>query len=102
MGCMKCGTVNLVTIQHGEAGTSVPTRDERAPVARFFSERVELAAGERVDSHELFTAYVDWCAAKGGPRPTPQAFGRAVVNLMGLERYRSNGKRYYLNVVLRD
>lgn len=102
MGCTSCGTVNLVTIEPGQEATTVAVKDGRAPVARFFAERVEVAAGQRVQSDEMFAVYATWAAEKGGTAPAPQTFGRALSELMGVERYRSNGKRYYLNVALRD
>lgn len=102
LGCASCGRVNVVTIEPGQDPSTVAVKDSRASVARFFAARGLIGSGLRVRSGDLLAAYMEWCGEAGTAPLAPQTFGRAVVELMGAERYRSNGERFYLNVALRD
>jgi phage/plasmid-associated DNA primase len=101
MGCTRCGSVNVVTFDEtGGDPTAVPIQHEHSNVSRFVAARCTLREGARTDTANVVGAYLQWCQEVGEDPLPQQAFGRAIVSLFDVGRYRSSGRRYYLGLAL--
>lgn len=75
-------------------------RSESDVVANFMEERVENAAGERVSSKVLYSAYRDYCSNAGLSPGSQTIFGRQL-SQMSISKVKSSGNMYYDNIQIR-
>jgi hypothetical protein len=100
-GCTCCGTVNVVTEQRGKSPSAVAIQHEWESLTRFAAQRCTVDPDRRSESSAITTAYRNWCQAEG-VKPLPnQVIGKALSELLSVEKIRSNGKRYYRGIALK-
>lgn len=101
-GCTCCGTVNVVTEQRGKSATAVAIQHEWESLTRFAAKRCIVGPDRRTESSTITSAYRAWCEEQG-IKPVPnQVIGKALAELLSVEKARSNGKRYYCGIALKD
>ena len=100
-GCTHCGTVNVVTKERGRAVNAVAIQHDWESITRFAAQRCVVDPDRRSESSVITAAYRDWCQAEG-VKPLPnQVIGKALSELLSVEKVRSNGKRYYRGIALK-
>lgn len=101
-GCTACGTVNLVKDRKLGPPSATPIDHEWQSASRFVAQRCDIAADVRIESKTLVDAYRAWCEEQGADPLPNQTIGRAICALFGVERIRSNGKRYWVGITLKQ
>jgi hypothetical protein len=101
-GCTCCGTVNVVTEQRGKSPKAVAIQHEWESLTRFAAERCTVDPDRRAESSLITAAYREWCGKQGVKPLANQVIGKALSELLAVEKLRSNGKRYYLGITLKD
>ena len=90
--CPSCGT----TFEIDPYANTV-----KQVVEAYLGERTRPKLAGRVLSQSLISDYMEWSSAKGHGEISTHLLG-ATLQKCGVERYKSNGKRYYLNLELVD
>lgn len=75
---------------------------EEDQLGRFIDERVRIGGGSnaRVETAEMRKQYSAWCRAEGEIEMNATAFGRDLKAKYNIGVTRSNGRKYYINVML--
>jgi hypothetical protein len=82
-------------------GLTERARRDLADVAAFLSACCERAAGERVQSANLYVVYGDWKKARGEEPMTVAQFGVVLTKHCGLAKLKSEGRNWYLDLRLK-
>lgn len=77
-------------------------RAEEDHLGRFVEDRCSIGGGDiaRVETPDLRKAYDAWCREQHEEAVTAQSFGRQLKQRFNIGTVKSNGRRYYTNVVL--
>lgn len=75
---------------------------EEDTFSRFITDRCILTdnSAARTETSTLRAAYTTWCDREGEKPLSPQVFGRELRARHGIDQHRSNGKRFYLGILL--
>lgn len=87
----------LLATRETDVAPPAPAPDASEPIARFLSERTEVAKGESVAAGELWTAWASWCHVKGIDTGTQKSFG---LRLSMLYRREGTGRPRYIGLRL--
>lgn len=77
-------------------------RAEEDHLGRFVDDRCRIGGGDiaRVEMAELRRAYDAWCKEQHEDAVSAQTFGRQLRQRFGIKDAKSNGRRFYTNVIL--
>lgn len=77
---------------------------EEDQIKRFIDENINIGGGKDIkeESADVLERYQQWCKRQGEKPVSGQAFGRELSARFGIERTRSHGRRYYINMTLLD
>lgn len=101
-GCTACGTVNFVEKRKLGPDKATPIIHEWQSMGRFVAARCEVDPAARIESAPLLSEYRRWCEEMETKALPNQTIARALGTLFSVKRTRSNGKRYYVGITLKE